>query len=126
VEFEIEFGVGPADIEITVSGVPTPEAFHLLNERLTGDRRFRAGLALLVDCSALDTSDLTDGGLKALSDSMAERDWLYPPAAVALIAPDDQTYEAVRSYRAHLGGSRSNRRLFTSRAEALAWLEEQN
>lgn len=125
-EFEIEFADGPADIEITISGVPTAAEFRLLNERLTGDARFRAGLRLLVDCSALDTAELTDGVLQSLSEPMAERDWRYPPAAVALIAPDEQTYEALRSYRAHLGGARSNRHLFTSRAEALAWLEQQH
>jgi hypothetical protein len=31
----------------------------------------------------------------------------------------------VRAYRAHVGGSRSNRHLFRSRAEAIAWLEDQ-
>jgi hypothetical protein len=125
VEFEIEFGAGPADVEITISGVPTPGHFRLLNAALTGDARFRAGLTLLVDLSALETSTLSEVDVQSLSEPMIERDWFYLPAAVALVAPDEQTYNAVRAYRAHLGGSKSNRHLFSSRAEAVGWLEEQ-
>jgi hypothetical protein len=56
---------------------------------------------------------------------MSLRDWNYPPGAVAIIAPDDQTFGAVQEYRAHLGGAKSNRQLFRNRADAVTWLEEQ-
>jgi hypothetical protein len=127
VRFEVAFSDGgvPADIEITLSGAPTPESFLSLNKRLTDDPRFRAGMTMLVDCSALDTSALSEEALEGLSQPMLERDWHYPPAAVAIIAPDEMTYTAVRAYRAHLGGSHSNRYVFRSRTEAVAWLEQQ-
>jgi hypothetical protein len=127
VEFEVEFrdGEGPADIEETLTGVPTEDGFRLLNERVMSDPRFRAGLTILVDCSALNTSGLTDQDLQSLSEHMVVRDWSYPPAAVAIIAPDEETFSKVTEYRAHLGGSSSNRQLFRNRADAVGWLEEQ-
>src|SRR5438105_9927912 len=110
---------------MAIAGVPTEEGFRLLNERLTSDPRFRPGLRMLVDCSALDTSGLSSAEVQTLSEPMVMRDWHYAPSAVAIIAPDEQTFSAVREYKAHLGGSRSNRHLCGSRAEAVAWLEEQ-
>jgi hypothetical protein len=127
VEFEIVFSNagGAADVEIAVQGVPTAAEFAKVNEQLLGDPRFRAGLKMLVDCSGLDTSPLTPENVQQLTEPMVMRDWHYPPLAVALVAPDDGTYDAARAYRAHLGGSRSNRQVFRSRAEAEAWLAEQ-
>jgi hypothetical protein len=127
VEFEVTFrdGDGPADLEMALSGVPTDEGFRLLNEWLTADPRFRAGLRILVDCSALDTTGLSSAEVQTLSEPMVMRDWHYPPTAVAIIAPNEETSRAVREYRAHLGGSRSNRHVFDDRSEAVAWLKEQ-
>jgi hypothetical protein len=70
------------------------------------------GLKLLVDLSDLDTADLSDDGVENISAPMVERDWYYPPAAVTIIAPVPETLEAVRAYRAHLGGSKSKRHIF--------------
>ena len=126
-KFEVKFedGDGPADLEMAISGAPTQEDFQLLNERLTEDPRFRAGLRILVDCSAIDATGLSSAEVQALSEPMVMRDWTYAPTAVAIIAPDEETSRAVREYRAHLGGSKSNRHLFENRAEAVAWLKEQ-
>ena len=126
-EFEIAFSDagGPADVEIAAVGVPTAAEFAKLNEQLLGDPHFRAGLKMLVDCSALDTSSLSAEDVQQLTEPMVMRDWHFPPLAVALIAPDDRTYEAARAYRAHLGGSGSNRQVFRTRPEAEAWLSEQ-
>ena len=126
-EFEIAFSDagGPADVEIAVSGVPTAAEFALVNEQLIGDPRFGAGLKMLVDCAGLDTTGLSPEDVQRLTEPMVMRDWHYPPLAVALVAPDDPTFDAARAYRAHLGGSRSNRQVFRTRAEAEAWLAEQ-
>jgi hypothetical protein len=123
--FDFAFTDGPADIEETLAGVPTEDGFRLLNETVMSDPRFRAGLKILVDCSALDTTGLSNQEVQSLSEQMAVRDWTYPPAAIAIIAPNEGTFSTVQEYRAHLGGSRSNRQLFRSRADAVAWLEEQ-
>jgi hypothetical protein len=127
VEYEIVFtnAGGPSDVEIAVIGVPTAAEFAKLNEQLLGDERFRAGLKMLVDCSRLETSGLSVEDVQELTEPMVMRDWHFPPLAVALVAPDNRTFEAARAYRAHLGGSRSNRQVFRSRAEGEAWLAEQ-
>jgi hypothetical protein len=65
-------------------------------------------------------------GVQTLSEPIVERDWTYPPRAVAIVARDARTLEAARAYRAYLGGSKSNRHVFTTRAEAVAWLDEQS
>ncbi len=105
--------------------MPTGEGFRLLSEQVMSDPRFRAGLRILVDCSALNTAGLSNEEVQGFGEHFALRDWNYPPGAVAIIAPDDQTFSAVQAFRAHLGGSKSNRQLFRSRAEAVAWLEAQ-
>ena len=93
-EFEIAFSDagGPADVEIAVIGVPTAAEFAKLNEQLLGDPRFRAGLRMLVDCSALDASPLSAEDVQRLTEPMVIRDWHFPPLAVALLAPDDRTF----------------------------------
>ncbi|MDX6472521.1 MAG: hypothetical protein QOK22_1337 [Gaiellaceae bacterium] len=126
VEFEIDFPAdGPADLVMQIAGVPTAAAFDELNTRLVSDPRFRAGLTILVDVEWLDSADLTDEEVEVLSAPIAVRDWDYLPKAVAIVAPDERTYATMRKYRAHLGGSKSNRQVFTTRQEALAWLEQQ-
>lgn len=62
--------------------------FQLSNEELTSDPRFRAGMTILVDATALNTSELRAGQLESAARPLAERDWEYPPLAVAVIAPD--------------------------------------
>jgi hypothetical protein len=125
-EFEIDFRTdgGPADIELSVSGVPTLADLERFNERLVADPRFRAGLTMLVDVAGLEYDDISADELQALSTPMVMRDWEYPPLAVAIVTPSGRTYDHIQQYRAHVGGSRSNRRAFNSRAEAIAWLEE--
>ena len=122
-ESEIAFeGIAPAaDVEITLSGVATPDEFRRFSETLAGDPHYRAGLLMLVDVSALDTSELSVEALQELTVPILERDWYHPPAAVAIIAAGSSHADALR-YRAFLGGSRSNREVFEARDDAVAWL----
>jgi hypothetical protein len=125
VEFEIDFPAdGPADLVMSIAGVPTAAAFDELNAQLVADPRFRAGLTILVDVEGVVARDLTDEDVQVLSAPIAARDWNYLPKAVAIVAPDERTHANMRRYRAHLGGSKSNRHVFTTRREAFAWLEQ--
>ena len=94
-EFEIAFqdGTGLADVEIALSGVATPAGFFRFTDTLQNDPRFRAGLRLLVDLTGFDATALPSGGVAELSEPVLERDWEHLPAAVAIIAPDPQTFE---------------------------------
>jgi hypothetical protein len=123
-EFTIDFPAdGPADIELSVTGVPTLPDLERFNDALVSDPRFRAGLTMLVDVAGLEYSGISVEELQTLSVPMLMRDWQYPLAAVAIVSPGGPAYDHVQRYRAHVGGSRSNRRVFSARADAIAWLE---
>jgi hypothetical protein len=126
VEYEIEFPAdgGPVDVAVTLSGEMSQATFRELMEALANDARYRAGLALLVDVSALEPIEITTEAAAMLTAPVLARDWDYPPRAVAIVAPDDDTFAAASTYRAHLGGSKSKRQVFRMHAEAIAWLEE--
>ena len=124
-EFEIHFPTeGPADIEMSVSGVPTLADLERFNDALVSDPRFRAGLTMLVDVAGLESDGISTDELQTLSTPQVMRDWQYPPAAVAIVTPGGPSYDHLQRYRAHTGGSKSKRRVFSSRDEAIAWLEE--
>ncbi len=123
-EFSIDFGGdGPQDVTVTFVGVATPAGFVRYNAAQSAEPRSFAGMLVLVDVSALDTSQLTDDELQALSAPMIEREFEYPPLAVAIVAANESTFAAAIHHRAHLGGSKSRRDVFASREAALVWLE---
>ena len=123
-EFTIDFPPGgPADIEIAVSGRPTLAELELFNETLVSDPRFRAGMTMLVDVAGLEYADISQEELQEMSVPMSMRDWKYPSAAVAIVTPGGPTHDHLLRYRAHVGGSKSNRAVFDNRDEAITWLE---
>ena len=124
-EFKIEFGGEPQDVTVTLSGVADLIGFRRYNEEFSSDPRFRAGMLILVDASALDSSQLSSEHLEAASQQMSERDWIHPPRAIAIVAPDPRTFDDFGAARAHQGGSRSRRRVFAAREPAVSWLDEQ-
>ena len=124
-EFTIEFGGGPQDVTVTTFGIADLDGSRRLYAALASDPRYRAGMLILVDHSALEMSRLTDLDLERIAAAITESDWNLPPRAVAIVAPSVEPHLRAREAVAHLGGSRSNRRVFTSRDEALAWLGEQ-
>jgi hypothetical protein len=121
VEFAVEFGGGPQDVTVTASGVADVASLRELVSTVAGDERYRAGLLLLYELSGLDMSPLSDRELEQVTATVMERDWILQPRAVAIVVAG-KTIEAARIAIAHLGGSRSGRRLFTSRDDAVAWL----
>lgn len=124
--YEIEFqDDGPADVEIKLAGLASPAALREFTNQLEADPRFRAGLTLLVDVSGLEAGTLTEATLTALGEHVAARDSQTALLAVAIVADDPEIQKRARVYRATVGGSRSNRQIVSSRAEGLAWLEEQ-
>jgi hypothetical protein len=125
VEFTIEFGGGPQDVTVTTFGIADVDGSRRLYAALASDPLYRAGMLILADHSALEMSRLTDLDLERIAAAITESDWSLPPRAVAIVASNMETHLRAREAVAHLGGSRSNRRVFTSRDEALAWLGEQ-
>ena len=124
-EYTIEFGGAPQDVTITQRGAADLSSLRQFNADLTEHPHYRGGLLILFENSSLDLSGLSDKELEQTAIDVVERDWDASPRAVAIIAPDPQTHERERAIVAHLGGSRSRRRVFTSAEAAVAWLREQ-
>ena len=124
-DYTIEFGGDPQDVTVTQRGSANLTGLRQFNAELTGHPRYRGGLLILFENASLDLSGLSDDELEQTAVDVVERDWDASPRAVAIVAPDPQTHARERQIVAHLGGSRSRRRIFTSREAAVAWLREQ-
>ena len=124
-EYTIEFGGDPQDVTITQQGAADLRSLWQCNADLSEHPRYRGGLLILFENSDLDLSGLSDTELQQTAIDVTERDWDASPRAVAIIAPNPQTHTRQVEIVAHLGGSRSRRRIFTSREAAVAWLREQ-
>jgi hypothetical protein len=124
VEFVIEFGGSPQDLTITASGIADVTGYLRMYSALTADPRFRPGFKILVEQPDLDMTQCSDADVEQIAASLAARDWNYPPRAVAVVV-SATSVEGARLGTLHLGGTKSGRRLFESRDEALAWLAEQ-
>jgi hypothetical protein len=122
VEFAIEYGGDPQDVTLTLSGVADVAEIARCNRALASDGRFRAGLAILCDCTALQTTVPSQEVTDAVVESINVRDLEHPPRAVAYVVADEKAAEPFSIFRAHLGGSKSQRRVFISRQDALDWL----
>ena len=125
VEYTIEFGGDPQDVTVTQRGAADLRSLRQFNADLVGHPRYRGGLLILFENSDLDLSGLSDAELEETAIDVIERDWDASPRAVAIVAPDPQTHARERQIVAHLGGSRSRRRIFTSGEAAVAWLRDQ-
>ena len=124
-EFTIEFGGELQDVTITTFGIADVDGSRRLYAALASDPRYRSGMLILTDHSALEMSRLSDLDLERIAAVISESDWSLPPHAVAIVASNPETHLRAREAVAHLGGSQTNRRVFSSRDEALAWLAEQ-
>ncbi|MGZ4403214.1 MAG: hypothetical protein ACXVRI_10255 [Gaiellaceae bacterium] len=67
----IEFGGDPAEVTIETFGVASREGFIRLNIELVSDPRWRPGMAVLVDHTALDSSLLTGTDIDAISSPLS-------------------------------------------------------
>lgn len=125
-EFTIEFGGDPQDLTITMSGSADLAGFRRVTAELLSDPRFRAGMAILVDHSALDPTPLSRRDVPEAADPILERDWNFPPRAVAIVVPSTpHALELAERGLAYMSVLNLPRRVFYSRDEALPWLRKQ-
>jgi hypothetical protein len=126
VEYAIEFGGDPQDVTITMSGPADAATFLRLTHELVSHPNFRPRLAMLVDISAVDTPLTSEQDTEEATQAALERDWNFPPRAVAIVVSTPHFYELTGRGVAHMGGIlEAPREVFYSREEALAWLREQ-
>ena len=123
--YSIEFGGGPQDLTMTLTGAVDARSIRRFVEDLVAHPEYRAGMLILADLSALDTSGITAEQYESVSDVITGRDHRFPAKAIAIVAPDPRTFHDAVRHRAYVGGSKSRREVFRSRADATAWLAEQ-
>jgi hypothetical protein len=125
VNYSLEFGGDPQDLTMTLSGQLDPRSIRSFVEQLVEHPDYRAGMLILVDISELDTSSISVEEYETVSDVIAGRDHQFPAKATAIVAPGGRTYADAMQHRAYVGGSKSGREVFHSRADATAWLAAQ-
>lgn len=123
--YSIEFGGDPQDLTITLSGAIDPRSIRAFVEDLIAHPEYRAGLLILADITDVNTSSISVEEYETLTDLFATRDHRFPARATAIVAPAGRTYDDAMQHRAYVGGSKSGREVFQSRADATAWLATQ-
>lgn len=121
----IEFGGAPQDVTVTTSGVASRQGFFEKIDEVTSDPRWRAGMALFVDHTRLDTSLLSGCDIEAVADHLHGLDGRLGEAIVAIAAPDAYTAGLAAVLAKYAAPVRCVVLTFGSREDALAWLREQ-
>jgi hypothetical protein len=125
VNYSLEFGGNPQDLTITLAGAIDAPSIRAFVEDLLANPEYREGMLILADISGLDTSSISVEEYESVSDVIGGRDHRFPAKAIAIVAPAGRTFEDAMQHRAYVGGSKSGRVVFRSRADAVAWLARQ-
>jgi hypothetical protein len=123
--YSLDFGGSPQDLTMTLAGAVDAPSIRTFIEEMMAHPEYRPGMLILVDLSELDTSTITQEQYEGLGDAISGRDHRFPAKGIAIVAPDDRTYDDAVRHRAYVGGSKSGREVFHSRADATAWLAQQ-
>jgi hypothetical protein len=125
VNYSLEFGGDPQDLTMTLRGAVDAPSIRSFMADFMAHPEHRPGMLILVDLTGLNTSGISVEEYESVSDLIVGRDHAFPPRAVAIVAPAGRTYDDAMQHRAYVGGSKSGREVFQSRAEATAWLAQQ-
>jgi len=123
VEVEFHIDVDRDAATFTTSGAATAEGFRRGIQALVDDPRFRAGMPILVDHTALDVSGLAPNDVRAIGDFTASLGVEIGPSAVAVVVPNTLAFGFVRMGEMQANQPGLTVRIFYSRAEAVEWLE---
>jgi hypothetical protein len=124
-EYTIEFGGDSPGVTFTSSGRADLAVILRANEEFLADPRFRPGMPILADLSALDTSALASSDAKTIGKSYRQLLDRAGESPIAIVVAHPATFGLVRMAEAHAGPPAPHRqRIFYSRAEALAWLRD--
>jgi len=99
VEYTYDFGDGPFDLIVTVSGAASAQEMMLLRGELLGDPRLRPGMNVLYDLTGIDARGLTTDDLRELADD-GRRFEPLGRHAVALVAPKPLAFGLGRMFEA--------------------------
>jgi hypothetical protein len=124
-DYTIEFGGDPYGVTFTTSGAADIAAILRANEEFLADPRFRPGMPILADHSALDTSSLASDDAKLIGEAYRRFLDRIGESAIAIVVARPAAFGLIRMAEAYAGPPPpSNQRIFYSREEALAWLRD--
>lgn len=122
-EFVIDFGLTPEAALVTTSGIARAADFQRMNQALVDHPRFRAGMPLLVDHTALDVGKLSAADVRSIGEFVATIGDRIGHSAIAVIVPDQLTFGFVRMGEMRANQPQFNLKVFYSRTEAVEWLQ---
>ena len=125
-EYVIEFvDDGPPDVTITTSGIADVDGFSRFIADVAADPRWRAGMSVLLDHSALEVGRVTAEDMRAVGDAAVRLGSVFGSARAAVVAPAPAAFGLARVSEVHLSDSDVDSNVFYSRAEAEAWLRRE-
>jgi hypothetical protein len=121
-DYVIEFDRDGVDVVVTTGGVANANGFLRLNRALVADSRFRPGMNILVDHTALDTRQYTETDLREAAASLKALRARIGASRIAFVVSDERTADQVDRVRMEVQPMEVEFRQFYSRAHAIAWL----
>jgi hypothetical protein len=107
-------------------GILTSQDLYDADERLHSEIKRNPGLRyLLVDHSAIPDEKVDTESLRVLAGRVGENLELIPEGLIAIVAPNDILYGLSRMWETLANQSALTTRVMRTRAEAVAWLEEE-
>lgn len=124
-QHEIEFEPGgEEDVVVRTSGVGALRGFVDFIGAVVADARYRPGMAVLVDHSALDPSALVTADARELAAVVTDLGERVRGTTVACVAPSAVMFGICRAFEAYSSESGVRARVFSSTDAARAWIAE--
>jgi hypothetical protein len=126
VEHTIEFvdGGGAEDVVVRTSGRGILSGFTAYLNELVSDPRYRPGMTILVDHTALDASGLATADARTFAGVVADLGDRIAGTAISCVAPSAVMYGISRAFEAYAEASGLRTRVFATVDEARAWLAD--
>ena len=122
-EFEIVFDTDSGFAIVRTCGVASLESFSVYLRALVSDSRWRRGMDVLYDHTALEAGHLTAGDIKALVAIHFPFAHAIGPGRGAIVAGSSLKFGLARMFEAYADGRLPFRpRVFATVEEAVAWL----
>jgi hypothetical protein len=122
VEYTIEFGGDLPGVAFTTSGPAELSSILRANDEFLADARFRPGMPILADHSALDTSPLSSSDAKLVGEAYRRFLDHVGESAIAIVVAHPAAFGLVRMAEAYAGPPEPKVGIFYSPAEAISWL----
>jgi hypothetical protein len=125
VRWTVEFEAEPHDVTVTTSEAATRQGFFEMLDELTCHPRWRPGMSVLLDHSALDAIPLDGLDIEAIAVRLNSLGSRFGNMLVAIVAPDAYTAGLAAVAIRFASPVEFSAQIFASHEEALAWLGEE-